>query len=90
MNKNKSFEPWRQDPQVAKSEEELENLLLRAEDLSGWCHWDSNLDPRKQVFKDFLRLAIQPLLEEIKSLRADLDERTDPDHGKCLDDGRKP
>lgn len=55
-----------------KDEEELEWLLLRAEELSGWTHWDSNVDPRKKVFKDFLRKAILPLKRRIADLEAEL------------------
>lgn len=58
---------------TADDEEELEGLLLYAEDLSGWVHWESSSDPRRKVFKDFLRHAIRPLQRKIRELEEEIE-----------------
>jgi hypothetical protein len=56
-----------------KDEEELESLFLRAEDLTGWTLFDSSFDPKREQYKRFFRIAIEPLKERIAKLEAAID-----------------
>lgn len=43
------------------NDEDLEDLLNRIEDLCGWNNYESGSDPRRQIFKRFLRKTLVAL-----------------------------